>query len=97
MRTRREFLKQAAGATAGLALTRGLASAGPRLQRAGGPLRRREVSVGGRRIKVVDVHGHCLIPEVADVIKPEGGRLAAFGRRRRSHKHGRAAPRSRGG
>jgi aminocarboxymuconate-semialdehyde decarboxylase len=38
-------------------------------QRAGGPARRREVSVGGRRVKVVDVHGHCLIPEVLDVIK----------------------------
>jgi len=75
MRTRREFLKQAAGATAGLALTRGLVAAEPRSQRAGGPVRRREVSVGGRRIKVVDVHGHCLIPEVADAIKD--GPLAA--------------------
>ena len=69
MRSRREFLKYVAGGTTGLVLARGLAGVGASAQRAGGPARRREVSVGGRRVKVVDVHGHCLIPEVLDVIK----------------------------
>jgi aminocarboxymuconate-semialdehyde decarboxylase len=69
MRSRREFLVHAASGTAGLVLARGLASVGASAQRAGGPARRREVSVGGRRIKVVDVHGHCLIPEVQEAIK----------------------------
>jgi aminocarboxymuconate-semialdehyde decarboxylase len=74
MRSRREFLTVASG-TAGLVLTRGLARIGAGAQRVGGPARRREVSVGGRRVKVVDIHGHCLIPEVQDVIKD--GPLAA--------------------
>ena len=59
MPSRREFLKGVASGTAGLVL----------LPQAGAPVRRREVSVGGRRVKVVDVHGHCLVPEVLDVIK----------------------------
>ena len=57
--TRREFLKDVASGTAGLVL----------VPQAGTPVRRREVSVGGRRVKVVDVHGHCLVPEVQEVIK----------------------------
>ena len=59
MPTRREFLKDVASGTAGLVL----------VPQAGGPVRRREVSVGGRRVKVVDVHGHCLVPEVQEVVK----------------------------
>jgi aminocarboxymuconate-semialdehyde decarboxylase len=59
MPTRREFLKDVASGAAGFVL----------VPQVGAPGRRREVSVGGRRVKVVDVHGHCLIPEVLDVIK----------------------------
>jgi hypothetical protein len=59
MPNRREFLKDVASGTAGLIL----------VPQAGGPGRRREVTVGGRRVKVVDVHGHCLVPEVMSVIK----------------------------
>jgi len=59
MPSRREFLKDVASGAAGLVL----------VPQAGAPVRRREVSVGGRRVKVVDVHGHCLVPEVLDVIK----------------------------
>jgi aminocarboxymuconate-semialdehyde decarboxylase len=76
MSSRRKFLTVASG-TAGLFLTRGLAGIGARTQPAGAPARRREVSVGGRRVKVVDVHGHCLIPEVQDVIK-DGPLSATF-------------------
>jgi aminocarboxymuconate-semialdehyde decarboxylase len=59
MPTRREFLKDVASGTAGLVL----------VPQAGSPVRRREVSVGGRRVKVVDVHGHCLVPEVQELLK----------------------------
>jgi aminocarboxymuconate-semialdehyde decarboxylase len=59
MVTRREFLKDVASGTAGLVL----------VPQAAGPVRRRQVSVGGRRVKVVDVHGHCMVAEVLDVIK----------------------------
>jgi aminocarboxymuconate-semialdehyde decarboxylase len=72
MRDRRDFLKSAAGAAAGMLLT-GRASAGAALQGGAGapaaPVKRREVSIGGKRVKVVDVHAHCVIPEVADVVK----------------------------
>jgi len=72
MRNRRDFLKTVAGATAGTLLT-GRAFAGSALQGGGaapaGPGKRREVFVGGKRIKVVDVHAHCVIPEVADLAK----------------------------
>jgi aminocarboxymuconate-semialdehyde decarboxylase len=33
------------------------------------PQRRREVLVGGRRVKVVDIHAHCVVPEVAAVVR----------------------------
>ena len=72
MRDRRDFLKTVAGATTGMLLT-GNALAGSTLQ--GGPavptapVKRREVSIAGRRVKIVDVHAHCVIPEVWDVVK----------------------------
>src|SRR5499433_696293 len=60
MNTRREFLENTAGALAGLAFVGcDLLAAAP--ARAQG--RRREVVVSGRRVKVVDVHAHCAVPE----------------------------------
>lgn len=67
MRNRRDFIKTAAAATAGMLATRGellRAAAAPQA-----PAKRRQVTVGGRRVKVVDVHAHCVVPEVADVVK----------------------------
>src|SRR5438477_10056253 len=37
--------------------------------------KRREVSVGGRRVRTIDVHAHCMIPEVASLV--QGTPLAA--------------------
>ena len=69
MRNRRDFLKTVAGATTGMLLT-GNAFAETALQGgAAAPVARREVSIGGRRVKVVDVHAHCVIPEVWDIVK----------------------------
>jgi aminocarboxymuconate-semialdehyde decarboxylase len=59
MRTRRQFLTDVTGATAGVMF----AAAG------GARAARREVVVGGRRVKVVDSHAHCVVPEVLDVVK----------------------------
>lgn len=67
MPNRRNFLKTVAGATAG-AFVMG------RLENAVAQSARREVSVGGRRVKVVDIHAHCLVREVQDVIR--GTKLA---------------------
>src|SRR3989475_4503950 len=63
MPTRREFVKTAATATAGFFVQ--------------APPARRQVFVGRRRVKVVDVHGHLAVPEVRDIIK--GTKLAAPG------------------
>ena len=70
MNNRREFLKDLAGATAGILFTGcGLmeAVAGPLQSAAGG--KRREVVIGGRRVLTVDVHAHCYALEVWDLIK----------------------------
>jgi aminocarboxymuconate-semialdehyde decarboxylase len=70
MPNRRDFFKTVAGATASIyATTRGLSDDTHvhAAQAAAGS--RREVSIGGRRVKVVDVHCHCTIPEVSEVVK----------------------------
>jgi aminocarboxymuconate-semialdehyde decarboxylase len=71
MPNRRDFLSHVAGATAGLLVAdRGLADAGLGSLQIGVPAgRRRELSVGGRRVKTVDVHAHCFVPEVWDLVK----------------------------
>lgn len=69
MRNRREFIKSIASVTAGAYLAgRGLAATaqGPQSD---APSARREVRVGGKRVRVVDVHAHANIAEVADVVK----------------------------
>src|SRR5262245_46309141 len=68
MRSRREFLTSAAGATAGFLFgARGLAGAAFEAGQAAAA--RRRVSIGGRRITVVDIHAHTFVPEVWDVVK----------------------------
>src|SRR2546422_6474027 len=60
MNTRREFIEESAGAMAGIAFVGcGLADAAS----AQAQTRRREVVVNGRRVKTVDVHAHCGVPE----------------------------------
>ena len=54
MNSRRDFLKVVAGATAGAyAMERGVSAQGQA---------RRQVSVAGKRVRVVDVHAHCTVP-----------------------------------
>ena len=58
--SRRQLLSQVVGATAGIAFT----GCGVRLAAAqGAPPRRREVAINGKRIRTVDLHAHCHIPE----------------------------------
>jgi aminocarboxymuconate-semialdehyde decarboxylase len=68
MPNRRDFVRTVTGGAAGLFVTSRFADANAPLSQAA-PGRRREVSIGGRRIKVVDVHCHCVVAEVADVVK----------------------------
>src|SRR5712692_2641363 len=68
MNTRRKFFENAAGGMAGIAFvgchllsaTPGFAQAPAAMQ---AQARRREVVVNGRRVKTVDVHAHCAVPE----------------------------------
>jgi aminocarboxymuconate-semialdehyde decarboxylase len=79
MRNRREFIKTAAGVAAGTVLTgRQFVEGAVQAPQAGAPGTRREVRVGGKRVKVVDVHAHATVAEVADVLK--GTPLERYGR-----------------
>ena len=62
MHNRREFIKTVSGT---LLAGRGLMQGAPQ---AGAPAPRREVRVGGKRVKVIDAHAHASIAEVADVV-----------------------------
>jgi aminocarboxymuconate-semialdehyde decarboxylase len=57
---RRELLRRASGALAGLASI-GCGLARPAFSQA--PPQRREVAVNGKRIRTVDLHAHCHVPE----------------------------------
>jgi aminocarboxymuconate-semialdehyde decarboxylase len=70
MRNRREFIKSVVGVTVGAYLAgREIEDATAQAPQAGSPVPRREVRVGDKRVKVVDVHAHATIPEVADLLK----------------------------
>ena len=65
MPTRREFVTTMAGAAAGIYLQT--------------PTTRRQVSVGRTRVKVIDVHCHCVI-DVAEIVKGTKLERAGAGR-----------------
>jgi aminocarboxymuconate-semialdehyde decarboxylase len=70
MSTRREFFQTTAGALAGLAFVGcDLMAAAP----AGAQARRREVVVNGKRVKTVDVHAHCAVPEALALLNEKLG------------------------
>lgn len=70
MQKRRDFLKGLAGAAGGvLFLGCGFANAAGGAVPSGASPRRRKVTVNGRSVKTVDIHCHCLVPEVWDLIK----------------------------
>jgi aminocarboxymuconate-semialdehyde decarboxylase len=82
MRNRRDFLRVLTGATAGMSIASpGLMQGAAATPQAAPAAKRREVLVGGKGVKVVDVHAHCVVPEVADVVKDtKFARNAAQGR-----------------
>lgn len=69
MSNRREFLRNVAGATAGIVIA-GHEPARDALEafQAASPARRR-ASLGGRAVTVIDVHAHTFVPEVWDLVK----------------------------
>jgi aminocarboxymuconate-semialdehyde decarboxylase len=88
MPTRREFLKNASGTAAGIFFTGcccaassfGFASnAKQSVERPTVKSKRREVVVGGQRVKVVDVHAHVRVPEAWELVKDRIGREGRAG------------------
>jgi len=81
MKNRREFFKTVAGAAAGAYIAgRGVPALAQRGQGGGrggargggaaaprGP--RKQISIGGKRVTVIDVHSHCTVDGVAEVVK----------------------------
>jgi aminocarboxymuconate-semialdehyde decarboxylase len=107
MPNRRDFIKGVAGATAGLwaanrtfmrdAAAQGRGQGGGQGQAGASdaPVMHRDIRVGGKRVKVIDVHAHATIPEVADVVKgtpleryAQGGRALGPDRIRELDKRG---------
>src|SRR4029434_6250783 len=62
MTNRRAFCRTVAGAAGALVLA-------PPFHAARAQEARRQVTIGGRRVKVIDIHCHCVIPEAAEVVK----------------------------
>src|SRR3989442_5055495 len=71
MLNRRDFIKNLASGTAGVFIGgHGLVEGGfPSLQIGAPPGKRRELFIGARRVKTVDGHAHCFVPEVWDLVK----------------------------
>jgi hypothetical protein len=67
---RRDFIRNAAGATAGVLVGHRLADSMLAARQVNAkPGKRREATIGGRRVRTVDVHAHCFVPEVWDLVK----------------------------
>jgi aminocarboxymuconate-semialdehyde decarboxylase len=67
MVNRRTFCRQAAVSLAGALVAGGGAGAAAGMQ-AGGVKRRRQITVGGRRVKTIDVHAHCVVPGIMEMM-----------------------------
>ena len=66
MPSRRDFVRTFAGATAGAyVMSRGV---GGHLSALQAPAARRQVTIGGKTIRVIDIHCHCVI-DVTDIVK----------------------------
>jgi aminocarboxymuconate-semialdehyde decarboxylase len=62
MNTRRDFLQTTGAAMAGVVFV-GCDLLGATPARAQAPTQRRDVTVNGKRVKTVDIHAHCAVPE----------------------------------
>src|SRR3954471_21959565 len=68
MPNRRAFFNAVASAGVGLAMMRHTRTEAGGAAAQAGPARR-EVMLSGKRVRVVDLHCHCVIPEAVDVVK----------------------------
>src|SRR5947209_4675226 len=78
MPNRRSFIRTVTGAAAGLAVSRSFPDADAKERkgeqgrgqapRASAAVTRREVKIGGRRVRVIDIHAHATVDEVKPVV-----------------------------
>jgi aminocarboxymuconate-semialdehyde decarboxylase len=76
MPCRRAFLKAAAGAAGIVAANCSLATAAQVAPSSNS--RRRKITLGGRRVKTVDVHAHCAVPEALALMRLPSGSSARW-------------------
>jgi aminocarboxymuconate-semialdehyde decarboxylase len=80
MLNRRTFIKQGAHFAGATLMVSGVLREGAAQNpKASAPASRREVRVGRKRVKVVDVHAHAVFPEVAELLKDGPPAQAARG------------------
>ena len=81
MLNRRTFVRDTATAIGGAIVTPPLVSAVAAAMQSGGTAPRRQLVVGGRRVKTVDVHAHCVVPGVGGTLgqAPPGNPQMALG------------------
>jgi len=71
MQTRRDFLREAAGA-AGVAFVRcALPGTFAQAVPAGGPTKHPPLVINGRRVQTVDMHAHCAVPKAGDLLQQQ--------------------------
>ena len=68
MLNRRDFVQGTASAMAGAFFAGGRLDAAASGLQSAGAAERRQVVVGGRRVKTVDVHAHCVVPGIMELI-----------------------------
>jgi len=73
MRTRREFLKDAATATGLMFVGCGLRDAAAQAQQARTLTKHAPVVINGRRIRTVDIHAHCAVAKAGELLAQQGG------------------------
>jgi aminocarboxymuconate-semialdehyde decarboxylase len=66
--TRREFLGKSLTAAAGLVFT-GCGTTGTEQPRSATSGARAPIVIGGRRVKTIDIHAHCVVPEAMAIMK----------------------------
>jgi aminocarboxymuconate-semialdehyde decarboxylase len=74
---RREMLGHIAGAMAGIVFT-GCGLAHPAHAQGQPQPRRREVAINGKRVKTIDIHAHCHIPEALALMELSQHNRALF-------------------
>lgn len=79
MPTRRKFLRDFAGASAGAFLLSSASTLGAEQVAPTPAGERRQIKIGGRRVRTVDVHTHTFVPEVAALVAGTSLEKAAAG------------------